>query len=342
MDRLSLHIEYLLLRHDCVVVPGIGAFINVRNGARFNTETGEIRPMWREVRFNSAINHDDGMLANSYARKYRVSFQQGRELVRQSAASLREALQADGEAPLGRLGMLIRDEEGLLSYSPRRRGEMEMRMLGFSPASVSLRTAKKPDSGIESIFEAQPSQTSRQDATLSKEKDNAERRHFDTHRNYYIAINKRFAQVAACMALIIMAAISIYLPASHQPKEDQASVVPVEQMLRTAGQRVKAAAKAAQPAKETPRPIVGAKSAEESTQYSYYLIVATFHNESDAENFIAQRTDSYSDLHTVKSGKIYRVSAKGSNNKEELLSELNSKEFNTRFKEAWIWSRPEK
>lgn len=341
MDRLSLHIEYLLLRHDCVVVPGIGAFINVRNRAQLNPETGEIRPMWREVRFNSAISHDDGMLANSYARKYQVSFQQGRDLLGQSVASLREALQADGEAPLGRLGMLIRDDEGLISYSPRRRGDAEMRMIGFAPASVALRTLDKATAPTATITEGNSSAIMSQKADEEYSSIDGDRK-FDTQHNYYIAINKRFAQVAACLALIIMAALSVYFPASRQPKEDQASVVPVEHMLRSAKQGVKAAAKIVKPADAKPQPSSEVTSVVAPTQYSYYLIVATFHKESEADNFISQMGGKESGLHTVKSGKIYRVSAKGSNDKDELLSELNSKEFGDRYKEAWIWSSPEK
>ena len=83
MENLSLHIEYLLLRHDCVVVPGIGAFINIYQTPEFDTATGKITPMMREVRFNGAVRSDDGLLANSYARKYQISYREGAELLRQ-------------------------------------------------------------------------------------------------------------------------------------------------------------------------------------------------------------------------------------------------------------------
>ena len=69
MYNLSLHIEYLLLHHDCVVVPGLGAFINVRHAAYFDAVTRVWHPMTREVRFNGALTHDDGLLSSSYARK---------------------------------------------------------------------------------------------------------------------------------------------------------------------------------------------------------------------------------------------------------------------------------
>ncbi|MDE6547663.1 MAG: SPOR domain-containing protein, partial [Muribaculaceae bacterium] len=47
MDILPLHIEYLLTRHDCVIVPGIGAFIATETEAFIDLENGVIRPRRR-------------------------------------------------------------------------------------------------------------------------------------------------------------------------------------------------------------------------------------------------------------------------------------------------------
>ena len=92
MDNLSLHIEYLLLRNEYVVIPGFGSFLNVWHPARYDEATGLYHPIEREVRFNSALTHDDGLLASSFSRKYQVNFQEGRELLRHEISSLRDAL----------------------------------------------------------------------------------------------------------------------------------------------------------------------------------------------------------------------------------------------------------
>ena len=127
MERLSIHIEYLLLRHDCVVVPGFGAFINARSEARVDSESGQVYPMMREVRFNSALVHDDGLLAGSFARKYRVPFAEGREMLRKSIESLRRTMASDGEVTIGRLG--IRHAQFCSHAWSRRRGSAH----GVSP-----------------------------------------------------------------------------------------------------------------------------------------------------------------------------------------------------------------
>lgn len=42
METLGIHIEYLLQRHECVILPGIGAFIVSNDAARIDMATGEI------------------------------------------------------------------------------------------------------------------------------------------------------------------------------------------------------------------------------------------------------------------------------------------------------------
>ena len=39
MQELALHIEYLLKRHDCVIVPGFGAFLASRRRAAYSPES---------------------------------------------------------------------------------------------------------------------------------------------------------------------------------------------------------------------------------------------------------------------------------------------------------------
>ncbi len=134
MERLSIHIEYLLLRHDCVVVPGFGAFINARSEARVDSESGQVYPMMREVRFNSALVHDDGLLAGSFARKYRVPFAEGREMLRKSIESLRRTMASDGEVTIGRIG-IISSESDTLSFLRMHGADDEAAHMAYHPVS---------------------------------------------------------------------------------------------------------------------------------------------------------------------------------------------------------------
>ena len=60
--NITEHIEHLILRHDCVVIPGIGALIAHYIPAYIDTELECIFPPKRKLTFNPSINHNDGLL----------------------------------------------------------------------------------------------------------------------------------------------------------------------------------------------------------------------------------------------------------------------------------------
>jgi hypothetical protein len=62
MYSITRHIEYLVSRHDCVVVPGWGAFIAQYEPARIDAESGLIVPPSRAISFNQSVMHNDGLL----------------------------------------------------------------------------------------------------------------------------------------------------------------------------------------------------------------------------------------------------------------------------------------
>lgn len=336
MENLSLHIEYLLLRHDCVVVPGIGAFINIYQAPEFDTATGKITPMMREVRFNGAVRSDDGLLANSYARKYQISYREGAELLRQDIEMLRESILTDGETTLGHIGTLRMEEGGSLRFIPMRTAEQMARDLGF--ISVPFKS--------ESIKENKPQYKPEENLTpVVEEKENIDKnpvpvkvRNLDFERNYYIPVNKKGLRVAACLlGLIFIILASIHLPQSDADKRiERASVVPTEKIIDTARQVIRID-------KEKPVPTVAVNHKDTLPAVAdcdrYYLIVGTFVTSEEAESYKENNSRDGYELTVVPSRKMYRVSAKASLDKQELLDELNSDRFRNAYSEAWIWKK---
>lgn len=344
MERLSTHIAYLLLRHDCVVVPGLGALINVRLDAHVDRERGVIVPMRREVRFNSALVHDDGLLAHSYARKYQVTFQEGRDMLRRSVEALRDSINRDGEATIGRLGIL-RNEDGALRFLPFLTADEEAERMGRASARFSPRLR------VEKA-EAAPLPAADTEAATAESEAIAVSgtRVFDTKRNYYIAVNKMFARTVACIMVVAMLALTVLMPVEHAGDlPDQASVVPVETIIKkvaTVSENLPAAAKSHKKA-ETAEANLGLNGKAESDRKAQeatsnlpmqYLIVATFSSKADAEQFIASRNGGGYRLEAVPGKTLVRVSAKKSTDRAELLELLNSAKFQSEFAESWIWS----
>lgn len=110
MNRLIEHIEYLVAHRDCVVLPTWGAFVSRNVAAHYVESESRFYPPAREVGFNSAISHDDGIVAASISRKEGISFEAATRIVAEEIQSMRSQLCRDGEISLGRLGRFIYQE----------------------------------------------------------------------------------------------------------------------------------------------------------------------------------------------------------------------------------------
>lgn len=344
MYNLTLHIEYLLLRHDCVVLPGIGAFINVRHPARLDSDTGIWHPMTREVRFNGALTHDDGLLANSYARKYQTAFQDGRDLLRRDLQRLQDILESDGEATIGQLGIL-RLNDGAISFRPQNTPAQIAAALGYMEARMRPAEAK-PESDIEAATHNNKDVAPEAEVI---ERGKRKERAFDTERNYYIAVNKIFARTAACLLVVVAAAISLIVPMADNRNVDQASVIPVDNIIRkslshTERQTTKTEAAPSERVSgdttdaSTDTPEAGV----ETSQQRFHAIVATFRTQSDAETFMAQHRDSGYELRAVPTKTRVRVAAISSADRTEVQQLMQTDDFKRQFSSVWIWSDSDK
>lgn len=338
MEQLALHIEYLLLRRDCVIVPGLGAFINVRKAAYFNVETEMWHPMTREVRFNRLVAHDDGLLANSYMRKYSLSFADARILLETDIKELRRLLNVEGEVTLGALGRLTLNEENVL-FTPFQKPEQASEEMGYVKVPENLRTNKNQQNTDENVLPVGV-------------------RKLDFERNYYLAINKTFAKVAACVMVILLVGLSIVLPSSVKCGEDRASVVPFNCILALNDSDSANETKNSAYVRESQNQIKNTESAEKTNcevnetvetttlqsgtlepQEKYYLIVATFSSATEAERYISINRNIGYDLEILPSKTLTRVSAKSSSDRNEIISELNSTKFRSTIGEGWIMKK---
>ena len=104
MLRLITHIERLLLAQDCVLVPGLGGFVLQVVNAAYNAEEEVFVPMQKEVVFNTTLQHNDGLLSESYMQTYGVDYREAQRMLEGDIEALKARLYADGEVSLGFLG----------------------------------------------------------------------------------------------------------------------------------------------------------------------------------------------------------------------------------------------
>ena len=68
---------------DCVIVPDFGGFVLRRRPALFTAEKNAFSPAHNEIVFNPALNHDDGLLTESYMQMYGMNFCEAQQTLRQ-------------------------------------------------------------------------------------------------------------------------------------------------------------------------------------------------------------------------------------------------------------------
>ncbi|MDE7473915.1 MAG: hypothetical protein K2M68_10080 [Muribaculaceae bacterium] len=117
MQQIISHIEYLLDRHDCVTVPGFGAFIKASCPATIDMESGRIIPPHRTLTFNSAVIFDDGLLATSYSRAMGQPFTSASAILAKDIELLKSSLKFHNEVNIGNLGSMSLND-GTYNFTP--------------------------------------------------------------------------------------------------------------------------------------------------------------------------------------------------------------------------------
>lgn len=283
-----------------MIIPSLGAFIISRRPAYFNREAGVIYPPVDELMFNASIVNNDGQLANSLARKLRITYQEAAVLVGDYAAELKETLETTGSLTFPRLGRLDLGEEGNIVFTPALSPAEHARRLGLMP--VRIAPAAKEES---------------KPAAVAEEKAPAR-----DPRYFYFRIRKSALRAAAAIAAIIfLAVIGLRLSVDYNnyvPAEQQASVIPV----RIA------------PAKEKKvAPTVPDSLA------AYQLVVGAFFKEADADLFIRQHAADGFSMGKLRRGKYIQVTAYRDNDSSSVAIVLNSGKVRKSFGSAWILRR---
>ena len=118
MFTLNDHIEYLMMHHDCVVIPGWGALVAQYSEPFYDASRSEMEKPVRRVGFNASVSHNDGLLAQSLVRRERLTYDEAVRFIDQSVTSFRQQLAGGGELSMGRLGFFHSDGQGRIEFIP--------------------------------------------------------------------------------------------------------------------------------------------------------------------------------------------------------------------------------
>jgi nucleoid DNA-binding protein len=92
MKEIDFHIAYMLTKHECVIIPGFGAFVVSRIPASRKEIQGGFTPPTQFLGFNPEIKHNDGLLASSYSVIKNISYEEADAIVRKYSDRLYKQL----------------------------------------------------------------------------------------------------------------------------------------------------------------------------------------------------------------------------------------------------------
>lgn len=144
MIELERHIEILLLRNDCVIVPGLGGFMASHITARYDDNDNMFLPPLRTLGFNPKLNVNDSLLVQSYSEAYDISYPDAYNRIENEVNELKQHINNDGFYELTDIGTLHLNENGNMEFKPCEAGILTPDLYSLS----SFEMKKNSKSGL--------------------------------------------------------------------------------------------------------------------------------------------------------------------------------------------------
>lgn len=325
MIRIISHIEYLLRRNECVVLPEFGAFIARYVSAKLGDDN-QLLPPARVLGFNDAVVCSDGLLVNSIMRKEKVSYDKAMSIIADDVVALKRQLMENREFCMGSLGRFELSDDDSLHFYPSADGNQAsieyfgLEKLKFTPV-------------LNTVFETEDSESKEKGADI-----------------VYLPISRNIFKIAASIAVLILLAITLSTPIPVENTPDFAgfnSVVakPADKLEEKIAMPMTAVVEedtvAAVDTVATQSSEVVAESeqkVEKASQPTYYVVVASLKTKAQTEQFI--RESSIKNLKVLsRNGGIYRVYVASGSSYSEMNDFIESTNLRETNPDVWICKR---
>ncbi|MDR0844710.1 MAG: SPOR domain-containing protein [Tannerella sp.] len=352
MFRISAHIERLLLHNDCVIVPDFGGFVLQLSPAVYVCKEHIFKPSCKEMVFNPTLNHNDGLLLESYMQAYGMDAKDAQAALKKDVDELKYELDKNGTVWLGTVGSFGKGDGDALIFRPDTETSL------FSVHSYGLVSFYlSPVRNAEEIEEQQPvvETVTVLPVLASEMKKSGRVIHLPVRRVVTVA-----GMIAAAVAffLLISTPVTDVNQASYT-----ASFIPSEMLQQKTAlpdSTVNQAEKTAEPSEITPVPVTAPstpevkeppkdtvmpakKAAETPTPVSeasknYYVIIGSFVTEKQANQFMTElNAGEFKNTGIVTSKENIRVYADKYDNRKDAEDLVNRLRTNEKFKNAWLF-----
>lgn len=116
--NITPHIKALLYRHDCVIVPGFGAFLAQFQSAKINEAQNLFYPPTRSIRFNAQLQNNDGLLINHLESEEGLNYVEAKNIIQDFIEDVKTTLANQGKVVFKDLGCFTYQNENQLVFEP--------------------------------------------------------------------------------------------------------------------------------------------------------------------------------------------------------------------------------
>lgn len=116
--KIEQYISQLLYRHQCVTVPGFGAFLTEIHSAHLHSNTNSFYPPKKVIAFNSHLKNNDGLLANHIAQIEKTTYENAVSTIESEVVIWKSILDVTEKFSLKNVGELSLNSEKNIVFIP--------------------------------------------------------------------------------------------------------------------------------------------------------------------------------------------------------------------------------
>ncbi|MCC6383607.1 MAG: SPOR domain-containing protein [Bacteroidia bacterium] len=132
----SRFLSELLLKHDCVIIPGLGGFVANPEESYFDNSRKMLHPPSRTIAFNANLKLNDGLLADYISRKENISYAESCRAIMQWVEKVISDVTAGNRFRVEQIGSFYLNHEKVLQFSPDRSQNYLTSSFGLKPVIV--------------------------------------------------------------------------------------------------------------------------------------------------------------------------------------------------------------
>ena len=116
--KIEQYISQLLIRYQCVTVPGFGAFLTEFQSAQLDENSHSFYPPKKMVSFNPFIKNNDGLLANHLAQAEKISYEIAVNSIQNEVSHWKTKILEFGNISLKNIGDFSLNSENNIVFVP--------------------------------------------------------------------------------------------------------------------------------------------------------------------------------------------------------------------------------